>query len=223
MNKSTAVNVRVSLWCGLGALLILLIDFNTSLGIASGVPYIIIVLISLKSPGKRYTIAVAILCTVLVWIGYLGSPPSDVEMYKTYINRFLSVLAIWVTTILTLLQRNSINQLHQERLKNLQSIRETEIQQEKLKVLRATMRTVQDITGNFLNNLHFFKLEIDRNNSLSPESMKRLDQMTQETTMRLNKLANLNEIREKKLAGDLIGIDYEQPAKENKKRDAIDG
>lgn len=223
MNKSTAVNVRVSLWCGLGALLILLIDFNTSLGIASGVPYIIIVLISLKSPGKRYTIAVAILCTVLVWIGYLGSPPSDVEMYKTYINRFLSVLAIWVTTILTLLQRNSINQLHQERLKNLQSIRETEIQQEKLKVLRATMRTVQDITGNFLNNLHFFKLEIDRNNSLSPESMKGLDQMTQETTMRLNKLANLNEIREKKLAGDLVGIDYEQPAKENKKRDAIDG
>lgn len=223
MNKSTAVNVRVSLWCGLGALLILLIDFNTSLGIASGVPYIIIVLISLKSPGKRYTIAVAILCTVLVWIGYLGSPPSDVEMYKTYINRFLSVLAIWVTTILTLLQRDSINQLHQERLKNLQSIRETEIQQEKLKVLRATMRTVQDITGNFLNNLHFFKLEIDRNNSLSPESMKKLNQMTQETTMRLNKLANLNEIREKKLAGDLIGIDYEQPAKENKKRDAIDG
>lgn len=158
-----------------------------------------------------------------IWIGYLGSPPSDVEMYKAYINRFLSVLAIWVTTILTLLQRDSINQLHQERLKNLQSIRETEIQQEKLKVLRATMRTVQDITGNFLNNLHFFKLEIDRNNSLSPESMKRLDQMTQETTMRLNKLANLNEIREKKLAGDLIGIDYEQPAKENKKRDAIDG
>ncbi len=223
MNKSTTVNVSVSLWCSLGALLILLIDFNTSLGIASGVPYIIIVLISLKSPDKRYTIAIAILCTVLVWIGYLGSPPSDVEMYKAYINRFLSVLAIWVTTILTLLQRDSINQLHQERLKNLQSIREAEIQQEKLKVLRATMRTVQDITGNFLNNLHFFKLGIDKNNSLSPESMKRLDQITQETTMRLNKLANLDEIREKKMAGDLVGIDYERPAKENKKRDTIDG
>ncbi|WP_256216386.1 hypothetical protein [Nitrosomonas ureae] len=203
--------------------MILLIDFNTSLGIASGVPYIIIVLISLRSPDKRYTIAVAILCTVLVWIGYLGSPPSDVEMYKAYINRFLSVLAIWVTTILTLLQRDSINQLHQERLKNLQSIREAEIQQEKLKVLRATMRTVQDITGNFLNNLHFLKLGIDKNNSLSPESMKRLDQITQETTMRLNKLANLDEIREKKMAGDLVGINYERPAKENKKRDTIDG
>ncbi len=220
MNKS--ITVSVSLWCGLGALLILLIDFNTSLGIASGVPYIIVVLISLKSPDKRYTIAVAILCTVLVWIGYLGSPPSEVEMYKTYINRFLSVLAIWVTTILTLLQRDSINQLHQERLKNLQSIREAEIQQEKLKVLRATMRTVHDITGNFLNNLHFFKLEIDRNNTLSPESMKIFDQMTQETTMRLNKLANLDEIREKKMAGDLVGIDYEQPTTENKKKDKID-
>ncbi|SOD16475.1 hypothetical protein [Nitrosomonas ureae] len=41
--------------------------------------------------------------------------------------------------------------------------------------------------------------------------------------MRLNKLANLDEIREKKMAGDLVGIDYERPAKENKKRDTIDG
>ncbi|MBY0474750.1 MAG: hypothetical protein K2Q13_06790 [Nitrosomonas sp.] len=208
MNKSTTV--IVSLWCGLSALLILLIDVKTSLGIAGGVPYIVVVLISLKLPHKHFTIAVATFCTILVWVGYLGSPPSGVEMYIIYTNRFLSILAIWVTTILTLSQRDSVNQLHQERLKHLQSLREAEIQQEKLKMLKATMRTVQDITGNFLNNLHFFKLEINRNDTLSPESMKKLDQVIQETTLRLNKLADLDEIREKKMAGDMVGIDYDQ-------------
>ncbi|PSJ17776.1 hypothetical protein C7H79_06500 [Nitrosomonas supralitoralis] len=207
MSKSTTV--IVNLWCGLSALLILMVDFITPLGIASGVPYIIVILISLKSPYKRFTIAAAMLCTVLVWIGYVGSPPGDVDTYQIYINRFLSILAIWVTTILTLSQRDSINQLHQERLRNLQSRIETEIQQEKLKMLKATMRTVHDIIGNFLNNLHFFKLEIDRNSTLSAESIKKLDQLTQETTQRLDKLASVDEIREKKMAGDMVGIDYE--------------
>ncbi len=141
-------------------------------------------------------------------------------MYIAYTNRFLSILAIWVTTVLTLSQRDSVNQLHQERLIHLQSLREAEIQQEKLKILKATMRTVQDITGNFLNNLHFFKLEINRNNTLSPESMKKLDQVTQETTLRLNKLADLDEIREKKMAGDMVGIDYDQPTKDKNTTDA---
>ncbi|WP_293007119.1 hypothetical protein [Nitrosomonas sp.] len=211
--------VIVGLWCSLSALLILLVDLKTSMGIASGVFYIIVVLISLKSPHKGFTIAVATFCTILVWFGYLGSPLSGVEMYIAYTNRFLSILAIWVTTVLSLLQRDSINQLHQERLMHLQSLREAEIQQEKLKMLKATMRTVQDITGNFLNNLHFFKLEINRSNTLSPGSMKKLDQVTQETTLRLNKLADLDEIREKKMAGDMVGIDYDQPTKDKNTTD----
>lgn len=217
MKKSSTV--IVGLWCSLSALLILLVDLKTSLGIASGVFYIIVVLISLKSPHKGFTIAVATFCTILVWFGYLGSPLSGVEMYIAYTNRFLSILAIWVTTVLSLLQRDSINQLHQERLMHLQSLREAEIQQEKLKMLKATMRTVQDITGNFLNNLHFFKLEINRSNTLSPGSMKKLDQVTQETTLRLNKLADLDEIREKKMAGDMVVIDYDQPTKDKNTTD----
>jgi hypothetical protein len=75
------------------------------------------------------------------------------------------------------------------------------------------MRTVQDIIGNFLNNLHFFKLEIDKNKILSPESVNKLDALIQDTSQRINKLGDLEEIREKRMAGDTIGIDYEHSDK----------
>jgi len=88
------------------------------------------------------------------------------------------------------------------------------IQEEKLKILKATMRTVQDITGNFLNNLQYFTFEISENKTLSPESIKKLDELIHDTARRINKLGNLEEVREKKMAGDMIGIDYEYPKKD---------
>ena len=75
------------------------------------------------------------------------------------------------------------------------------------------MRTVQDITGNFLNNLQFIHLEIDKTQTLSPESIKKLDELIQDTSSRINKLGDLEEIREKKMAGNMIGIDYEHTIK----------
>lgn len=119
---------------------------------------------------------------------------------------------IWLTAILALKQRDKTAQLHQARMQYLQSVKDVEIREEKLRVLKATMLTMQDITGNFLNSLHFFKLEIEKNKTLTPESVTRLDELIKDTARRLNKLGNLNEIHEKKMAGDTVGIDYEHSA-----------
>jgi len=207
-------SVSVYLTCGFVALIVLLVDFMTPLGVASGVPYVVVVLLSLKSPEKRFTLIVAFICTILVGVGYFGSPPSDIPMYQVFANRTMAILVIWVTAVLTLMQRNKVHELHQERLKNIQSIKEVEMREEKLRVLKATMRTVQDITGNFLNNLHYFKFEIEANKTLSPESVKKLDALIQDTSQRIDKLGSLDEVREKRMAGDTIGIDYEHPAKD---------
>ncbi|QOJ23713.1 MAG: hypothetical protein HRU78_08660 [Gammaproteobacteria bacterium] len=205
--NSTELHVYLS--CAVAVLIILLIDFVTPLGVAIGVAYIIVVLISLGSSKKRFTLYIAFFCSVLVGIGYLGSPPSEAPTYLIIANRLLSLFAIWVTAILALKQRARTVELHQERLKYLQSIKEVEVHEEKLKVLKATMRTVQDITGNFLNSLQFFKLEVEKNKTLASESVARLDELIGDTAQRLNKLGNLNEIHEKKMAGDTVGIDYE--------------
>ncbi|WMJ07435.1 hypothetical protein [Nitrosomonas sp. sh817] len=195
--------------CGLCALFILFIDLRVPLGVATGVLYIVVILISLKSSNNRFTIAIAFICTLLVWIGYLGSPQNVISMEVVYINRFLSVLAIWVTAGLTLWQRNSLHQLHQERLKHLQSKKTAEIQEEKLKVLKATMYTVQDIIGNSLNNLLALKLEIEHRRTLSTDSLHTLDAIIHDTSQRINKLTNLEEVREKRMAGNLMGIEYD--------------
>ena len=214
LETDSETKVSVYLTCGFIALIILLVDFITPLGIASGVPYVVVVLLSLKSPEKRFTLIVASICTLLVGVGYLGSPSSVAPMYQVFANRSMAILVIWVTAVLTLVQRNKAYELHQERLKNIQSIREVEMREEKLKVLKATMRTVQDITGNFLNNLHCFKFEIETNKTLSPESVKRLDALILDTSLRIDKLGNLDEIREKRMAGDMMGIDYEHSGKD---------
>lgn len=208
MNANNSSVPAIYFICGVLALIILLLDIVTPLGIATGVLYIVVVLVSLRSPKKQFTIAVASACTLLVFIGIALSPSSEIALYQVYANRFLSILAIWVTAILALKQRDSIKQLHAEHLKYEQAARKAEVRQEKLKVLKATMQTVQDIVGNFLNNMQYFRLEMSKNNGLSPESTQKLNRLIQETSIQINELGNLEEIRERRLAGDEVGIDY---------------
>lgn len=197
--------------CGLIATVIAIIDLQVPLGVATGIPYIIVVLLSLKSPENRFTVITASVCTLLIIIGYIGSPPAPdhVPFLLVFFNRILTIAAIWVVAIMALIQRNQTSALHQAQLINLKSLKDAEIEAEKLRILKATMRTVQDITGNFLNSLQYFTFEIENSKTLSPKSAKKLDELIHDTAERINALGNLEEIREKKMAGDMIGIDYE--------------
>lgn len=108
--------------CGALAAIIFLIDLNIPLGVASGVPYIAVILLSLRSPKKRFTVGTAIGCTLLVGLGAWGSPPAptDVPVYQVWANRSLTVLAIWITATLTLIQRDKTKALYEEQMKNQQ-------------------------------------------------------------------------------------------------------
>ena len=209
--RKEATHPVMYLACGLIALVILMIDIQVPLGIATGIPYIIVVLLSLKSSENYFTVITASLCTLLIIVGFFGSPPAsaDVPIVLVIANRILTIAAIWVVAVMALMQRNQTDALHQAQLSNLQSIKDAEIQEQKLRTLKATMRTVQDITGNFLNSLQYFTLEIENSKTLSPKSAKKLDDLIRDTAKRINALGNLEEIREKKMADDMIGIDYE--------------
>lgn len=211
--------------CGFLAAIILLVDLSIPLGVAGGVPYIAVVLFSLKSPQNRFTVLVAIICSILTAVGFVASPGGG-EIWKVVFNRALALFAIWVTASLALIQRTRDRELveaqlrklqiakelevQEEQLRTLQIARELEVQEERLKVLRATMKTVQDIVGNFLNKLQLFQLEAEEKNALQPESLERMNSMIHDTSTRLQKLADLETIHEKQMAGDAIGIDYEQ-------------
>lgn len=88
------------------------------------------------------------------------------------------------------------------------------VQEERIKVLRATMRTVHDIVNNFLNNLQLFQLEAEEKNALEPESLELLESIIQDTTTKLKKLGDLESTPEKQMAGG-VGIDYEADSHQN--------
>jgi len=89
------------------------------------------------------------------------------------------------------------------------SQKKLEIQEERLRVLRATMTTVDDIVNNFLQNMQLFTLEAQEKDALKPESLELMDSIIQETAEKLKKLGALDSTPEKQMSRG-IGIDYEQ-------------
>jgi two-component system, LuxR family, sensor kinase FixL len=88
----------ILLLCGLLAAATLMMDLLTPLGVASGIPYVAVVLLALWLPGQRYLLEVAVLCTMLTLLGALFSPPGG-EVWKVITNRLLILAAIWGTAL----------------------------------------------------------------------------------------------------------------------------
>ncbi|MCH8263118.1 MAG: PAS domain S-box protein [Proteobacteria bacterium] len=77
----------------------LVFDLSLPLGVAAGVPYIVLVLIAQWSPSRTYIYHMAVLGTVLTIVGYLASPAGGIP-WVVVTNRALAIFAIWVTALL---------------------------------------------------------------------------------------------------------------------------
>ncbi|MDA7979106.1 MAG: ATP-binding protein [Pirellulales bacterium] len=107
------------------AISVLCFDLSVPLGVAAGVPYIILVLYSLRSTRQKTTYATAIIATVLTIIGFVASPTGG-ELWKVITNRLLAFMAIWVTAVVCLLQKRHAQAEVQARLDQLAAKREME-------------------------------------------------------------------------------------------------
>ena len=90
-------------------------------------------------------------------------------------------------------------------LSNRRRRRQTELAAQRLRVLKATMRTVQDIVNNLLNNIQLFRM--DAEGALPEETLKQLDAVVEEAASQIRALGNLDEVKEKQMALG-VGIDY---------------
>jgi len=100
--------------------------------------------------------------------------------------------------------------LEREKLNALNATNELKIEKERLKTMRATIRTVQDIVGNFLNNLLLFRIEAEETKALSSDSLSLLDSLTKETSSKINEIGELNSIENEKIAEGMVGIKLEK-------------
>ena len=85
------------LLCILLAGSLFLLDLHTPLGIADGVLYAFVVVLSFWLPSPRATVLVAGACTGLIILGFFLSPPGDVSFGIA--NRTLAIGTLWMTAL----------------------------------------------------------------------------------------------------------------------------
>ncbi|MBT3784203.1 PAS domain S-box protein, partial [bacterium] len=76
------------------SLVIFVIDISLPLGVAGGVPYILVLFLALRVQGLRVTLVFGTICTLLVLLGWFFSPEGITSWIVTT-NRLLAVFAIW--------------------------------------------------------------------------------------------------------------------------------
>lgn len=99
MSEGTAVAV-----CAVFAVAVFIVDSVIPLGVAGGVPYIVVVLAALWSPKRRLIWYVAVATSILTLIGLFSSPAGG-ELWKVLFNRGIALFAIWTTAVLSAQRR----------------------------------------------------------------------------------------------------------------------
>ncbi|MFM2624539.1 response regulator [Vibrio owensii] len=94
--------VKMHLLLALLAGVFLLIDLNIPLGVAAGVPYVTVILVSLASNKQSTTFIWAVICTLLTLVGFYMSPVGG-ELWKVTSNRGLAIYAIWSVAIVSII------------------------------------------------------------------------------------------------------------------------
>lgn len=143
--KSTRKDYLFHLACGFFSSIFFAIDILSPTGLADGIPYITLVLISIWSSHRHFTIFVALCCTLLIIIGFLY-PWHEVPESQTITNRLLAIFTLWGTALLTLLRKQT-----EERREK--AVMEREKALEDIKILRgflpicASCKKIRDDQG----------------------------------------------------------------------------
>ncbi len=91
---------------------------------------------------------------------------------------------------------------------NEKNRKQQEIDQQRLKALKATMTTVQDISNNFLNNMQYFLMEARENKQLKDDSIETINTLIFDTARELRLLGDVNHTKEQEFSSGMSGIDY---------------
>jgi K+-sensing histidine kinase KdpD len=166
--------LRLYLACGLLTIMIFLLDTAFPLGVAMAVPYIAVVLFSLRSPRNQFTLLVAVICSALTIAAFFLKPPTD-ELWKAALNRALALFAIGVTASLGL-QRKIIQQ------KREMALLERQKAMDDLKILRgllpicASCKRIRDDQGSWTQIEGYIQAhsEADFSHGICPDCSKRI-------------------------------------------------
>ena len=160
--------------CGALMAMILALDLMIPLGAAMAVSYLVVILLSLWSDKKKFTIWVGLICSLFT-VGVFFHQPIGDMLWKIIFNRAMALFAIWVTVFIGLQRKNE----EQARAK---AFREREKALKDLRILRgllpicASCKRIRDSQGHWSQIEAYIKVhsEADFSHSICPECARRL-------------------------------------------------
>lgn len=190
MNRLTnRKDLKVYLTCVFLLVIFFVIDLNLELGVAGGVPYIAVVLVSLWASKPYCEVYLAVICSLLVVLGLYLSPAGG-ELWKVLLNRFVALFAIWTTAILTRMWKKEKDLLLQNKLL---------VEKEKQKIYFATIQSSQHILNNLLNQLTFIRMEAEESTNMPKETLELFSEIVKEGTTLMEQLSSVEKINENKI------------------------
>ncbi len=184
-----SVNKRLIALSVVLMLLILSVDLSLPLGVAGGVPYIAVILVSLWFPKTQYIVNLGLICSVLVVVGYFFSPDGG-ELWKVLFNRSLAIFAIWITVVLSIKWK-----LSEQAARNILSNTE----REKQIIYKATIHGAQHITNNLLNQLKLVEMEIEKHPDFDSDVVASFDSMMSEANSLMQELSSVDSVDEESI------------------------
>lgn len=185
-DKTEFFNIKLNIICAFLTIAIFSIDLQLPLGVAGGVPYIVVILISLWSPKPNLVIYLAVICSIMTLLGFFLSPTGG-EVWKIIVNRSLALFAIWITAFLALKWKN-----HEGEILSLHH----KMKKEKEKIYLATIHGAQHITNNLLNELKVVELEIENHPEFDKEVSSMFNDMVVEANTLIKDLSSVGDIED---------------------------
>ena len=176
LNKRLQINTLPILYFGCIVLLalIFLLDLSIPSGVAVGVLYAVVVLLTLWVPQSRATLIFALVSSLLI-VAVLFYKPLVPEMWKVFFNRGIALFAIWATAILGV-RRNKIEQQRK------MILIEREKALDEVKILRgllpicASCKKIKDDEGYWIQIESYIKnhSEAEFTHGICPECVEKL-------------------------------------------------
>ncbi len=146
-------------FCILLCLVFFALDLSLPLGVAGGIPYVIVVLVSLGQGRSGRTIAFAVVASILI-LADVATAEFRADPWIVLVNRSMALLALWTVTVLAL-QRLSQEQQIRALSHRLIEVRETEAD-----------RVAHELHEEVAQQLVVLKLQAENARSTAPASLQ---------------------------------------------------
>jgi hypothetical protein len=180
------IQSKILVICFALMLVVFVVDLQLPLGVAGGVPYVVVIITALWLKDAMYVYLFAVVCSLLTVAGFFLSPEGG-ELWKVVVNRFLALFVLWTTSIIAVNWRKSEVQM-------LNHLLEAEKEIEKKNIYLATMSGAQHITNNLLNGLKLVEMEITKHPTFDKEVVELFDGMLVEADTLMKKLSSVEKI-----------------------------